>query len=690
MGYPASLPACVRGPRYRRPVTPAPCAAEALPPLEQLMNAAVEAVGGTTRAGQSAMAQAVETAMNGRRHLFVQAGTGTGKSLAYLVPAIREALRTGRPVVVSTATIALQSQIVRKDLPRIVEALSPLLPRVPSFALLKGRANYLCKHKLEGGYPTDVEPGALFSEATVDPSRADGAERLGAQIKRLQSWAAETETGDRDSLHDPVSDRAWRQVSVTGAQCLGTSCPVAQDCFAERAREVAREVDVIVTNHALLAIDAFDRRGIIPDHEVVVFDEAHDLVDRVTSAVTLQLTAGMVRGAVRELRSIGIGATALDDAGEELREALSATTEGRVIGPLPQRLADAITQLRLHARELHDETKDPTSDPALAGARRMARATLQEIIEACEPALDPEDEDVVSISHSEATGRSSLQIAPLSVAGAMRSAILEERTVVMASATLAFGGRFEPPAGAVGLAARDRISADDLPVFENSGAWAGLDVGSPFDYPRQGILYVARHLPQPGRDGPSPQMLAHLSELVDAAGGGALCLFSSRKAADLAADYVRARTDLTIGVQGEDSMTNLVRMFREDEDSCLFGTLTLWQGVDVPGRACRLVTIDRIPFPRPDDPLMSARTERVQQRGGNGFMAVSAQHAALLMAQGAGRLIRSASDRGMVAVLDPRLVTARYGSFLSGALPPLWRTSDPDAAVAALQRLSRM
>ena len=662
----------------------APAAADV--PLSDLMEAAVMAVGGSPRPGQQAMAEAVDTAMSGGRHLLVQAGTGTGKSLAYLVPALRHALVSGRPVVVSTATIALQTQIVRKDLPRLAEALAPHLPRTPTFALLKGRANYLCKHKIAGGYPVDIEPGALFAEASADPART-GGEKLGAQVKRLREWAEETDTGDRDSLEDAVSDRAWRQVSVTGSQCIGASCPMVQDCFAERSREVAREVDVVVTNHALLAIDAFDNHGIIPDHDVVVFDEAHDLTARVTSAVTDVLSPGMLRGTVRELRGLGVAATALDDAGEELRAALELAPDGRVLGDLPERLADAVGQLRVEARTAHSDAKD-AGDESSAGARKTVRANLQEIIDVCERLSDPGEDDVVSVSRGQATGRATLQVAPLSVAGAMRGAILEDRTAVLTSATLALGGRFEPAAGEVGLARAGRIGEDEIPRREDSGAWAGIDVGSPFDYGRQGILYTARHLPPPGREGPTPAMLDHLTELVEASRGGALCLFSSRRGAELAAEHVRARLDMTIAVQGEDSMANLVRTFREEEDASLFGTLTLWQGVDVAGRSLRLVTIDRIPFPRPDDPLMSARQERIAEHGGNGFMGVAAQHAALLLAQGAGRLIRTEADRGMVAVLDPRLSTARYGGFLREAMPPLWPTADPEVALGALRRLA--
>jgi ATP-dependent DNA helicase DinG len=269
-----------------------------------------------------------------------------------------------------------------------------------------------------------------------------------------------------------------------------------------------------------------------------------------------------------------------------------------------------------------------------------------------------------------------LRVAPLAVNGLLREALFGERAVVLTSATLELGGSFEPIARQVGL------TGDDAPE------WTGLDVGSPFDYPRQGILYVARRLPPPGRDGASPAMLDELAALVEAAGGRTLGLFSSMRAAEAAAAEMRERLDLPVLCQGEDRTAALVRRFADDPATCLFGTLSLWQGVDVPGESCQLVVIDRIPFPRPDDPLMSARSQAVADAGGNGFMTVAATHAALRLAQGAGRLIRRASDRGVVAVLDSRLATARYAGFLLSSLPPFWATTDHDVAVAALRRLS--
>jgi ATP-dependent DNA helicase DinG len=218
-------------------------------------------------------------------------------------------------------------------------------------------------------------------------------------------------------------------------------------------------------------------------------------------------------------------------------------------------------------------------------------------------------------------------------------------------------------------------------------AWSGIDVGSPFDHPKAGILYVARHLPPPGRDGLPPEYLTELEELVTAAGGRTLGLFSSMRAAKQAAGELRDRVDHDVLCQGDDSTSLLVKQFAEDPRSCLFGTLSLWQGVDVPGPSLQLVVMDRIPFPRPDDPIASARQRAVAARGGNGFMTVAATHAALLLAQGAGRLLRTMDDRGVVAVLDPRLATARYGAFLRASMPPFWTTTDPGVVRAALRRI---
>ena len=307
----------------------------------------------------------------------------------------------------------------------------------------------------------------------------------------------------------------------------------------------------------------------------------------------------------------------------------------------------------------------------------MARAAVDEVWENAARVLEERPLDVVWVSKDQRRG-SILRVAPMSVATLMREAVFEDRTVILTSATLALGGSFDAVAGTIGLRG------------EGSPPWTGLDVGSPFDYPQQAIAYVAAHLPPPGRDGTAPQTMDEIEALVRAAGGRTLGLFSSMRAAREAAEHLRERLEgsgISVLCQGEDQLATLVREFFRDARVCLFGTLSLWQGVDIPGSACQLVIIDRIPFPRPDDPLASARTQAIQDRGGNGFMAVSATHAALRLAQGAGRLVRRAEDRGVVAFLDSRMVNARYAGFLQRSLPPFWPTTDRALVLGALERL---
>jgi ATP-dependent DNA helicase DinG len=654
-----------------------------------LLEAAVRAVGGTPRPGQQAMAAAVEQAAAEGEHLLVQAGTGTGKSLAYLVPAIAHAVASGRPAVVSTATLALQAQIVDRDLPRIADALAPLLGRRPTWQLVKGRRNYVCRHKLVGGFPSeddvlfDLRGDAAAAPATA-PATAPGAVgRFGREVARLQEWASSTVSGDRDELVPGVSERAWRQVSVSARECLGGQrCPMAAECFSEQARERAHEVDVVVTNHAFVAIDTFEGRRMLPEHDLLVLDEGHEFADRVTSVISDELSEGIVEAASKRVRQAGVKSTArLDDAATALGGALADLPEGRLALGLPESLLAVTSALRDAARDLLTELKSDPKDAA-DGGRQAARAALNELHDVAERLAGgqagPQGPDVAwvaRIRRPDGGSRTALHVAPLSVAGLLRQRLYDERTVVLTSATLALGGGFEAAAGSVGL------------LGEQAPGWRGLDVGSPFDYPRQGILYVARHLPAPGRDGVSPAALDELGALVEAAGGRTLGLFSSRRAAEYAAAELRERLDLPVLCQGEDSTPTLVREFARDARTCLFGTLSLWQGVDVPGSACQLVVIDRIPFPRPDDPLASARQQAVARAGGNGFMSVAATHAALRLAQGVGRLVRTAGDRGVVAVLDSRLANARYGAFLRASLPPFWTTDSREAVLDALRRI---
>ncbi|PYC76940.1 ATP-dependent helicase [Streptomyces tateyamensis] len=649
--------------------------------IPELLHAAVTAVGGVERPGQIRMAEAVAAAMEGAEHLLVQAGTGTGKSLAYLVPALAH----GDRVVVATATLALQRQLVERDLPRTVEALHPLLRRRPLFAMLKGRSNYLCLHRANEGTPGDEGEG-LF-----DPAEALGgaSSKLGQDILRLRDWAGETETGDRDDLTPGVSDKAWAQLAVTSKECLGASrCAYGQECFAEKARERAKLADVVVTNHALLAIDAIEGAPVLPEHELLIIDEAHELVNRVTGAATAELTVGAVNRAVKRAARLANekAVDALQAAAESYHGLMETAQPGKV-DELPEYLGYAVAAIRDASRQVITSLGE-TRDKSLTDedvVRKQAMAAAETLHETTERLLSESPYDVVWIERNDRYGLvpASLRVAPMTVSGLLRENLYGERSVVLTSATLKLGGDFAGVAASVGLPAEGRLpderaaaeparkGGEDAPPY-----WRGLDVGSPFSYPKQGILYVAKHLPAPGREPERPQMLDELAELIGAAGGRTLGLFSSMRAAQLAAEQLRERLDVPILLQGEDTLGELIRAFAGDARTCLFGTLSLWQGVDVPGSACQLVVMDRIPFPRPDDPLMSARQKAVEEAGGNGFMAVAATHAALLMAQGAGRLVRAAEDRGVVAVLDPRLATARYGGFFRASMPDFWYTTD--------------
>ena len=654
--------------------------------VTDLLAAAVAGLGGATRSGQIEMAEAVARAFASGEHLAVQAGTGTGKSLAYLVPAIAHALTDNRPVVVSTATIALQRQLVDRDLPRLADSLAGTLPRRPAFALLKGRGNYLCLNKIHNGSagePDDVPQEELFSPVA--------SSALGRDVKRLTEWSDTTTSGDRDELAPGVADRSWSQVSVSARECIGVSrCPFGTDCFSERARERAGQADVVVTNHALLAIDAIGDANILPEHEMLIVDEAHELVDRVTGVATAELSATSLGVAHRRAARVVSAELAqrLEAAAATFTSALFDAREGR-IDVLDEEFASYLTVLRDAAHAARTAVDTARNDPKTTSARAEAATALSDVRDTAARVLDsfvpaiPDRTEVVWLDHIDDTRsgrRSVLRVAPLSVAGLLRTRLFGRSTTVLTSATLTVGGSFDAMAAAWGLTGQDT----------EARAWRGLDVGSPFHHAKAGILYVAAHLPPPGRDGTgSAEQLTEIAELIDAAGGRTLGLFSSMRAARAAAEVMRERLSTPVLCQGDDGTSALVEQFAADSATSLFGTLSLWQGVDVPGPSLSLVLIDRIPFPRPDDPLLSARQRAVAARGGNGFMDVAASHAALLLAQGSGRLLRRVTDRGVVAVLDSRMVTARYGGYLRASLPPFWQTTNAEQVRAALTRLAR-
>ncbi len=658
--------------------------------MPELLATAVATLGGSERPGQVKMAVAVAHAFETGEHLVVQAGTGTGKSLAYLVPAIVRALHDESPVVVSTATIALQRQLVERDLPRLADSLATELPRRPRFALLKGRRNYLCLNKIHNGIQGAGDEGAGDGpqEELFDPVAVTA---LGRDVQRLTAWASTTESGDRDDLKPGVPDRSWSQVSVSARECLGLArCPFGSECFSERARGRAGAADVVVTNHALLAIDAVAESAVLPEHALLVVDEAHELVDRVTSVATAELTSAALGVASRRITRL------VSPELNERLDAATATFAAAIHDGTPGRLDRLDDEMATYLRALRDAASaarsaiDATSDASRAAGAASARAeavaalteisdTASRILTSFAPAI-PDRTDIVWLEHEDNRGatRAVLRVAPLSVADLLRNRVFSRATTVLTSATLTIGGSFEAMAAAWGLATEDG----------ESQPWRGLDVGSPFHHAKAGILYVAAHLPPPGRDGTgSAEQLTEIAELIAAAGGRTLGLFSSMRAARAAAEAMRARLPTPVLCQGDDSTSALVERFSAEPETSLFGTLSLWQGVDVPGPSLSLVLIDRIPFPRPDDPLLGARQRAVAARGGNGFMAVAASHAALLLAQGSGRLLRRVTDRGVVAVLDSRMVTAGYGAYLRASLPPFWQTTNAAQVRAALERL---
>ncbi len=634
------------------------------------------------------MAEAVNGSMHDGSHLLVQAGTGTGKSLGYLVPALIHAVE-GRRVVVSTATLTLQSQLVDRDVPALLDATEKLLPRRPSYAIQKGRNNYACLHRIREGAPDD--DGMLIDVPPAGP--------IGQQVLELRDWAEQQlldgEAGDRD--HAPSHQyQAWQQVAIAARECLGAQkCPYGEECFAERSKEQARKADIVITNHALLSIDAFENRTVLPEHDVVIVDEAHELPARVTGAAGDELSPQMVERAAKRARRFidDDKADDLIDASDALRAALDETREGRIEASNGVVL-EAAALVRDAARgvysDLNKKSDDKDDDPD--GAKRQSKGAVKEIFDVAERVAALSDLDVVWLVDRDRFGRE-LRIAPLTVAGLLRELVLKDRTVVLTSATLTLGGDFDAIARQVGLRPSDKLDGtDEMPSELDESEtgplpWRGLDVGSPFEYEKQAILYVAKHLPPPHRDGLGQKQFDEIIDLITAAGGRTLGLFSSRRAAEAATAAVREATDLKVLCQGDAQLGELSREFVDDPETSLFGTLSLWQGIDVPGSTCNLVIIDRVPFPRPDEPLMAARQRAVDEAGGNGFMAVAATHAALLLAQGTGRLIRRTSDRGVVAILDPRIVTARYGSYLRASLPPMWPTADREKVLGALKRL---
>ena len=662
---------------------------EFLQKVRSALKSAVTAIGGEPREGQIEMAEAVANALEDRHHLLVQAGTGTGKSLAYLVPS----LVYGKKVLVATATLALQRQLVERDLPKIKSALEKELDREISFAVYKGVGNYVCLQKMNGD-GTDPDGEVLLEIGSLE-----------RDAKRLRAWV-ETPgvSGDRDDAPD-VDRRVWIANSTSGRECMGADeCPFGSQCFAVNAKAKAQTADVVVTNHTLLAIEIVDSHPILPQRDAVILDEAHEFMDRTTQAVTEELTAGRVQRAAKMAKKHmpGKATIAFDKAADSFAEALtdfakdvrSDPANGGRLPELPSGLEAPVRMIKESAAAVialinaDSEIIDPDS---LAQRARVKGAT-QEVLTTATKLLKPGHGQVMWFEPNFST----LYLAPLQVSSVLRENLLTQSPVIATSATLSVGKSFNAIAESIGFEVNRELSEEE-PARQaqerdiDPANVQMLDVGSPFDFARQGALYLPRHLPEPGRDGPSAEVLTELGELIEAAGGRTLALFSSWRGVEMADEHLRKvlkELNLPIITQRRgDSVGPLVDRFAADPRSILLGTISLWQGIDVPGPSCTLVAIDRIPFPRPDEPVMAARAAEADEAGGSGFMQVSLPRAALLLAQGTGRLIRSMDDRGVVAILDSRITSKRYGSILLNSMPPFWRTSDAKLIKESLKRL---
>lgn len=611
--------------------------------------------GAEDRPGQEQMAAAVARALHGGRHLVVQADTGTGKTLAYLVPAVL----SGRRVVVATATKALQDQLAAKDLPFLADELAAHTGAPPvEWAVLKGRSNYICLQRLRE--VADAASGQLELDDLAPGTRQE--------VQRLAEWAGRSTTGDQAELDWSPSERAWAAVSVGSDECPGASrCPMGEPCFAEQARRRAAAADVVVVNTHLYGLHVASEGTLLPEHEVVIIDEAHQLEDIMSDTVGVSIGPGrfsFLAGAVRRIVDDPLLLARVADGGLQLRDALASHLGERLTDPLPAAVQEALVGGRQVVQDCLDALRSIDTELEDAKQRKLrAQTAAGRLAESLDVALSVPDSSVAYVTGGPDHPR--LEVAPLEVGPVLGRVVWPARTAVLTSATL--------PASLP-----ERVG---LPA----GSFDVIDVGSPFDYPRRALLYCALHLPDP-RD-PEFATAAHdeLAALIEAAAGRTLALFTSYRAMDAAAAALRERLPYPVWSQRDLPKPTLLRAFAEDEQACLFATSGFFQGVDIPGRTLSLVTIDRIPFPRPDDPLLSARRERL---GADAFRQIDLPRAATLLAQAAGRLIRSGADRGVVAVLDRRLGTAGYRWEIVRALPPMRRTRHRAEAEKFLRQIS--
>ncbi len=643
------------------------------------------------RDSQRRMAESVATVVDTGGTLLAEAGTGTGKTLAYLIPAIL----SGRRVLVSTGTKNLQEQIFFKDLPALQEALG-----VPFTAtLMKGRANYLCLHRWEI-YRDGVEGSTSAAGRLIDTS-----DRVLLPI--IDAWAKDTDTGDRAELRDlPEHLPFWSDIAATADTCLGADCPSYSDCFVTRMRQRAAESDVVIVNHHLLCADAAVRQSdygeVIPFCPTLVVDEAHQLEDVATQYFGKSLSAYRIDDLVRDGERL---VTARDwrDGLEELSRALARVTNRcrAFFGGLartPHGGKASETRIRYTADNLEEhfeagmalagalegleatlasapsagetptegETGAADANEAVGALQRRAgelRADLRFLMRASDPDfvyyIEMRGRGGTAVSDREAT-RLFLRASPVDVSRIARDVLFERmRTVVLTSATLAVDGSFEYLKGRLGIRQADE-----------------LRVESEFDYAAQALLYMPKPLPSPKTPAFAEAAAREIVEIVTRSRGRAFVLFTSYAVLRTVQPVVEMALSYPILVQGTAPRTDLIERFRATANAVLLATSSFWQGVDVVGEALSCVIIDKLPFASPGDPVTAARMDAISAAGGNAFEDYQVPLAILALQQGLGRLIRHRTDRGVLALLDPRLRTMGYGRRFLASLPPAPVTHD--------------
>lgn len=678
--------------------------------------------GGEHRVEQETMVENVETAIKDESHLLIQAGTGTGKSVGYIVPAIL----SGKRVAISTATKQLSEQIVNKDMPFLDKARRNIEGRGIDYALIKGRNNYFCLRKGDEIERLDRQASAstpsegqesLFEELSTKPKskkigfgtqRDEAAQRV-FEISEVMRWARSTRTGDRSEA-PPVSDKTWASVSSTNAECPGrAACAFGDNCFAEGARERARAAQVVVANHAVVGVDMLSGNSMLGPREVLIVDEVHELDNYLSSAWGTEMSVKTISDLVSNARRAANANDTrvrkqideLADLTDEIELALSTVDSGLIdkMDADVERLLQAVAEKTQRIAGLFAVLSDDSDSKVMKGAYKAAQQRAEEVYSSATMLLSESEEVVRWFYRSDRdpdNTPASMHAAPLRIGPRLMSGLRENDTTMIAtSATITVGGKFDTMAH--NLALDEDVEHFD-PIAEVMRTFPprkfdALDVGTPFDYPRQAMLYIpeADEFPAPvgkERQEHTEAVMESALNLVEAAGGRALILSTTTSGARRIGQHLRDHLDLNILIQGEAPNAQLVDEFRSDETSVLCATMGMWHGLDVVGPALSLVVMDKIPFSPMDDPLSTARQRHAENMGRNGFMDVYVANANIMLSQGFGRLVRSKTDRGVVAILDTRLRTKAYGRAMLRSLPPVRTFSDEQAVVAALKRLT--